>query len=126
MAKNIHLTHDGVLVVDGKEYVQGVDKMKKIDGIDHVDKTTFMKFNRKEHEKKVKFISKKISKVVKVQDLIFEVMKNKGRNEINKLYEVLKKVKDEKKEIKVQEGCLGLKILSGKPKEGGRYIQLVD
>ena len=119
----IHMTNDGILVVNGQEYIESQMKMKKIDGIEHIDKVIFQKFDRKEINKKIEFISKKIKDTLDKEELVKELIKKKAINEIDKLYKLLK---GEKKEIKVQKGCLGLKIGSGKPKTGGRYVQLID
>ena len=120
----IHLTHEGILIVNGKEYIESHNKMKKIDGVDHIDKVAFTKFNRKEFNKKVDFISMKIEGVLDKEELVKELIKKKATNEINKLYDLLKKIK--KPKMKKQKGCLGIKIGSGKRKTNGGYIQLID
>ncbi len=123
----IHLTSDGVLVVNGKEYIPSRTMGKKIDGIEHIDKTTFQEFKRKDVEKKISFIIEKIEKIVSKEELLKELLKKHALNEIDKLYDVLKTTKSQKpKKITKQEGCLGLKIGSGKPKTGGRYLELFD
>ncbi len=120
----IHMTSDGILIVNGVEYVEFRVISKKIDGIEHTDKTTYKKFDRKEFNKKVKFIADKIEFTLDKKELVKELVKKQAINEINKLYDLLKENK--KSIIKKQEGCIGIKIGSGKPKTGGRYIQLIE
>ena len=123
----IHITSDGVLVVNGKEYIENQTKSKKIDGIEHIDKVTYKEFNRQELNKKIDFIVKKINKKVTKEELLKELLKKQAINEINKLYDVLQPTKSKKpKPITKQGGCLGIKIGSGKPGTGGRYLQLID
>ena len=120
----IHMTPDGVLIVNGQEYVEFRIMSKKIDGIEHTDKITYLKFDRKEFNKKVKFIAEKIEFTLDKGELVKELVKKQAINEINKLYDLLKEKK--KPTMKKQKGCIGIKIGSGKPKTGGRYIQLID
>ena len=120
----IHMTHDGILVVNGQEYIECKTMNKKIDGIEHIDKVTFQKFDRKDINKKIDFIAKKIEDTLNKEELIKELVQKKALNEINKLYDLLKSNK--KPKMKKQSGCLGIKIGSGKPKTGGRYLQLID
>ena len=124
--QSVYLTHEGILVIDGKEYIESIAKKKKIDGIEHLDKQLFSEFNRKECEKKIDFIVKKIKASLNKDELIKELIKKKALNEIDSLYKVLKEKKERKKKITKQEGCLGLKIGTGKPKTGGAYLQLID
>ena len=120
----VYLTHDEILVINGEEYIQcEKDKLKDIDGIKNIDKTSFKKCDRKDFEKKVEFITSRIKQNLKKEDLIKELIKKNSIPEINKLYDVLK---DGQKDIRIQRGCLGIKIGSGKPKTGGRYLQLID
>ena len=120
----IYVTHDGMLMVNGKEYIESQCKIKKIDDIEHVYKVTFKEFDRKEFNKKVAFISKKIESKLNKEELIIELVQKKAVNEINKLYDLLNTTK--KPTIKKQNGCLGIKIGSGKSKTGGGYVQLID
>lgn len=123
----IHLTSDMVLVVNGKEYIPSRLKYKKIDGIEHTDRTTFQEFNRKEIKKKISFIVDKIKKTVSKEELLKELLQKQALSEIDKLYNVLQPTKSKKpKKITKQEGCIGIKIGSGKPKTGGRYFQLIE
>ncbi len=119
----IHMTSEGILVVNGKEYVESQTRYKDIDGIEHIDKQMFSEFDRKDFEKKVSFIVDKIENSVGKKELIIEIMQKKAYNEINNLYKVLS---GEKKKISKQDGCLGLKIGTGKHKTGGAYLELVD
>lgn len=121
----IHLTSDDILVVNGKEYIGSRTMTKKIDGIEHTDKFTFKEFNRKELNKKIDLIAEKISGSVTKEELLKELLKKQAPNEIDKLYKVLS-VKSKPKKITKQEGCIGIKIGTGKPKTGGRYFQLID
>ncbi len=122
----IHMTSDGVLVVNGKEYIESRMMGKKIDGIEHLDKVTYKEFKRKETEKKVSFIVDKIKKTVSKEELLKELLLKRAINEIDKLYDVLQPIKSKPKKITKQNGCLGIKIGSGKPKTGGRYLSLID
>ncbi len=122
----IYTTSDGVLVVNGKEYIPNKDSIKKIDGIKHIDKTTYREFNRKELDEKISFIVKKIEGAVSKEELLKELLQKQATNEIGKLYDVLQPTKSKKlKKITKQDGCIGIKIGSGKPKTGGRYFQLI-
>jgi len=101
--------------------------MKKIDGIEHIDKHKMAEFNRDEFNKKVELIAEKISGSLTKEELLKELLKKQSPLEINKLHTVLSEKKPKKKpKITKQEGCLGIKIGSGKPKTGGRYIQLIE
>ena len=120
----VHLTADGILVIDGKEYVESINKIKEIDGIEHIDKILYREFDRKGFEKKINFIAETISETLDKDLLIKELVKGKSLNEINKIYDVLKGKK--KKKITVQKGCVGIKIGSGKSKSGGIYFQLIN
>lgn len=120
----IYMTSDGVLVVNGQEYIEFKVMIKKIDNIEHTDKTTYRKFDREEFNKKVNFIAKMIEDTLDKKELVKELVKKQATNEINKLYDLLKEKK--KQIMKKQEGCIGIKIGSGKPKTGGRYIQLIE
>lgn len=122
----IHLTSDDILVVNGKEYIGSRTMTKKIDGIEHMDKLTFREFNRKELDKKIEFIVDKIQGTVSKEELLKELIQKQALGEINKLYEVLQPTKSKPKKITKQEGCIGIKIGTGKPKTGGRYFQLID
>lgn len=124
--KSIYLASEGFLVIDGVEYVESITKIKKIDGIEHADKTLYKKFDRKGFEKKMDFIVEKIEFSLDKSEIIKHLLKNKALNEINKLYNVLKEDKKQKKKITIQKGCIGLKIGTGKSKTGGLYFQLID
>ncbi len=125
MSKKPYLTHDGILVIDGKEYVQSTTKQKKIDGIEHVDKQLFSEFDRKGFEQKIDFIVSKIKDSLDKEEVIKELIKKISLNETNKIYKILKADKKQKKKITKQKGCLGLKIGTGKPKTGGAYLELI-
>ena len=122
--QSVYLTHDGVLVINGKEYVLSTSKRKKIDGIEHIDKTIFKEFDKEEFEKRIGFIVEKIKDSLDKDEIIKELLKKLGLYEVNSLYTIFKKGK--KKKITKQEGCLGLKIGTGKPKTGGAYLQLIE
>jgi len=122
----IHLTHDGILVINGKEYVESIQRNKKIDGIEHLDKQLFKEFDRKGFEKKISFISERIRETLDKDQLIRELVKKKGLSEIDNLYKILKEDSKKKKKITKQEGCLGVKIGTGKSKTGGAYLELID
>lgn len=124
--KNPFLTHDGFLVVNGKEYVESISKKKEIDGIKHIDRVLFAEFDRKGFEKKISFISERIKESLDKDQLIRELVKKKALSEIDSLYKILKGDDKKKKKITKQEGCLGVKIGTGKSKTGGAYLQLID
>jgi hypothetical protein len=105
----------GLLVIDGIKYVQSVDRLKKIDGITHVEKKLFMEFDEDEHKKKCEFILKKILDEVPKEKLLKEILLKQPSAEINKIY---KKIKGNAKP-KLQEGCLGLNV-------DGIYLPLID
>ena len=120
----VYMTHDGILMVNGKAYLGSQTRYKKIDGIEHVDKQLFVEFNKEDFEKKVSFIVDKIRGSVDKEELIKEVIQKKAYKEITSLYKILSG--KEKKKISKQNGCLGLKIGTGKHKTGGAYLELVD
>ena len=124
----IYMTSDEVLVVNGKEYLMGKALLKKIDGIEHLDKQRVREFNRDDFNKKIELIAEKISGSLTKEELLKELLKKQPPIEIDKLYKLLSgpKSKSKPKKITKQEGCLGIKIGTGKPKTGGRYIQLID
>ena len=118
---------DGILIIDGQHYIQSVDKKKKIDGIEHTDKTLMRKFDLKGFEDKADYIAKRIMYCLSKKQLIKEIIERKGVIEVEKLYKVLKgDEKSKKKRITRQEGCIGIKIGTGKEKTGGFYFQLID
>ena len=121
----IHMTSDNVLVVNKKEYLIGKQVVKKIDGIEHIDKIHLTKFDRNDFNKKVELIAEKISGSLTKEELLKELLKKQTPLEIDKLYKVLSKPKSKPK-IQKQDGCIGIKIGSGKPKTGGRYFQLIE
>jgi len=123
--KSVHLTADGILVIDGKEYVESIVKQKDIDGIKHIDKQLYCEFDRKGYEEKMDFIVEKIEDSLDKTEIIKELIKKRALNEIDNLYKTLREG-EPKKKITKQEGCIGLKIGTGKPKTGGAYLQLVD
>jgi len=120
------MTSDEVLVVNGKEYLVGRALTKKIDDIEHVDKYTFKEFDRDDFNRKINFISDKISGSLPKEDLLKELLKKQSSREIDNLYKVLSEKTKKPKKITKQEGCIGIKIGTGKPKTGGRYFQLID
>ena len=123
----VYMADDGMMVVNGQEYIATITKKKMIDGIEHEDKTIFKKFDRKDFNKKVNLIIDKIKHTLTKEELIAELIKKKGIFEVDRLYEVLKTTKEKKKpKITKQDGCIGIKVGSGKPKTGGRYFQLID
>ena len=71
---NIHMTNDGVLIVNGQEYIESQIRIKKIDDIEHIDKVTYQKFDRKDINKKIAFISKKIESSLEKGELIKELI----------------------------------------------------
>ncbi len=124
--QSVYLTHDGILTIDGKEYIGSIAKTKKIDGIEHIDKQLFTEFNREEYEKKINFIAKRIKDSLEKDEVIKELVKKRALNEIDRLYKIMKEDKKQKKKITKQKGCLGLKIGTGKHKTGGAYLELID
>jgi hypothetical protein len=124
MTKEIYFNSDGILVIDGKKYIPSKDKMKDIDGIKHIDKTLMIEFDEKDFNKKINHIANVLSKEIDKQELIKELVNKKPIHEINSLYKLFTESKV--KSLKVQKGCIGIKINSGHPKTGGRYFQLVD
>jgi len=120
----IFYNSDGLLVIDGKEYCESITMSKDIEGIKHVDKTLFKKFDRKSWERKIDFVAKKISESLDKDEIIKELIKCKALNEIDKIYQVLKGNK--KKKITKQKGCIGIKVGTGKAKTGGAYLQLIE
>ena len=122
----VYMADDGMMVINGQEYIGTITKKKMIDGIKHEDKTIFKKFDRKDFDKKVSLIADKIKHTLTKEELITELIKKREIFEIDRLYEVLKSAKGKKKpKITKQDGCIGIKVGSGKPKTGGRYFQLI-
>lgn len=124
---DVYLSSDGMVTVNGQEYIGTITKKKMVDGIEHEDKTIFKKFDRKDFNKKVSLIVDKIKHTLTKEELIKELIKKREIFEIDRLYEVLRSTKGKKKpKITKQDGCIGIKVGSGKPKTGGRYFQLID
>ena len=121
----VYFSEDGVLNVNNQEYITSITKKKMIDGIEHDGITVFQKFDRKDFNKKVGLIADKIKDVLSKEELIKELIEKQAMNDIDKLYDILK-LKGKKKKVTKQGGCIGIKIGSGKPKTGGRYLQLID
>jgi len=119
----VYFSADGVLTINNQEYVSSISKKKKIDGIEHEDKILMRKFDRKDFNKKVGLIVNKIKDVLTKEELVKELIEKQAISDIDKLYDVLK---GKRKKVTKQEGCVGIKIGSGKPKTGGRYIQLIE
>ncbi len=124
LKKEIYLDSEDTLVIDGKKYIPSKTKMKDIDGIKHVEKTLMIEFDEKDFKKKVNHVANILSKKINKEELIKELISKKPISEINSLYKLF--TESEIKSLKVQRGCLGIKINSGYPKTGGRYFQLVD
>lgn len=124
----IHITPDGMVVVNGQEYLLDKDELKEIDGIKHINKTTVRKFDRKGFDKKVDYVKKKIEKSLDKKRIVEELLKKHPVKEIDRLYNLLKEdeSKVKKKKMSTQDGCYGLKIGSGKKKTGGMYLSLFD
>ena len=122
--KSVYYTPDGILMIDGKGYVESVVRQKDIDGIKHTDKILFREYDLEAFDKKRNFICEKIKDSLDKDEMVKELVKKLPLNEINNLHKVLKEGK--KKKITKQKGCLGLKIGSGKAKTGGAYVQLID
>ncbi|HUS49800.1 MAG TPA: hypothetical protein VMZ91_06525 [Candidatus Paceibacterota bacterium] len=123
----VYISEDGILTINNQEYLGSITRKKMIDGIEHDGKTIFKKFDRKDFDKKVSLIVDKIKNTVTKEELIEELIIKQGTSEIDRLYDVLKSAKGKKKQkITKQDGCIGIKIGSGKPKTGGRYLQLID
>ncbi len=120
----VYVSEDGTLIVNGQEYIESKTKYKKIDGIEHVDKVLYRKFDRKDFNKKVNLIVDKIKSKVTKEELVKELIGKHAIDDINKLYDILKSKK--KPKITKQDGCIGIKVGSGKPKTGGRYFQLIE
>lgn len=122
-ADKIYVTHDDILIVNGQEYIMGKIDYGEIGGIKHVNKTFVKKFDREKVNKQVDFIVDKIKGNLVKDELIKELVLKQNFNDIDKIYKILK---TGKKKIEKQEGCIGIKIGSGKQKTGGIYFQLID
>ncbi len=123
----VYMDSTGVLIIDGQHYIQSLDKMKKIDGIEHIDRTLMRKFDLKGFEDKADYIAKRIMYCLDKKQLVKEIIEKKGVLEVEKLYKVLKgDEKSKKKKITRQDGCVGIKIGTGKQKTGGFYFQLIE
>jgi len=122
--KEMYISSDGLLVIEGKKYIESVTKYKMIDGIEHIDKTLLLEFDEKDFNKKVSHIAQVLSKQLDKEDIVNELVKKKPINEINALYKLFTESKI--KSLKVQKGCLGIKINSGEAKTGGGYIELIN
>ena len=123
----VYMDSDGILIIDGQHYIQSVDKKKKIDGIEHINKTLMKKFDLKGFEDKANYIAKRIMYCLSKKQLIKEMIERKGIIEVEKLYKVLKGAeKSRKKKITRQDGCVGIKVGTGKEKSGGFYFQLIE
>ena len=120
----VYISEDSILTVNGQEYIGSITKKKIIDGIEHEGKTIFKKFDRKDFNKKVDLIVNKIKHTLTKEELIKELINKQAIIDIDKLYNLLKQTK-KKSKITKQDGCIGIKIGSGKPGTGGRYLQLI-
>jgi len=123
----VHFDSSGVLIINGQSYVPSIERIKDVDGIKHVDKTLVRKFDIKAFESKANYIAMRIMDSLDKKQLIKELLEKKGISEVEKLYSVLKgDEKLNKKKITKQNGCVGIKVGTGKQKTGGYYLQLIE
>ncbi len=123
--KEMYIGSDEIIVINGKKYIPSSrTKMKEIDGIKHVDRYPLVEFDEKDFNKKINHIAKVLSKKLDKEEIIEELIKKKPFEEINKLYTLFTMSKI--KSLKVQKGCIGIKVNSGYKKTGGAYFQLID
>jgi len=104
-----------VLIIDGQKYVADHDTYIKKDGIDHVDKIIFKKFNEKKFEEDLKTVVDCLKDRTTTEELLNQILKDIDMKQLRKLAKRIR----EKKPIKKHDGCLGFKI-------GDSYIEVVD
>lgn len=109
------------VVIDGVHYVQGRTKFKKIDGIEHDDKYTLVPVDPDAIDRDVKYIANKLKKAVKVEDVLYEIVKKMSITQRTRLINILKR----NPPLSMQKGCLGVKVGPGKGKWGA-YIRLFE
>jgi len=111
------------LFLEGTYYLMGTPKYKKIGGIKHIDYVPLSKYDTEKQKKNIKFVTKGIKELVSKEELLEELLgKELGPVDIKRLIKAIK----EGKKIEKQKGCIGLKVGSGKKKDGGMYVSLVE
>jgi hypothetical protein len=103
------------VIVDSKKYILETQTYKKIDRVEHADKVVFKEFNEEDYNRCLDILTDTISRNVTKKEMIREIVK---KIDFKSLRRLVKRI-DNKKPIKKQKGCLGLKI-------GDAYIQLFD
>lgn len=118
MAKHkVFADHRGIVLnVDGEKYIIDKMKLKKIDGVEHIDQIDYKKLDDKELEDAIKTIVKALAKKVTKEELLRELILNSSS--MNYLKRLSNKIK-KNQPIKKHKGCIGFKI-------GKTYMQLID
>lgn len=104
-----------ILIIGGKKYIVERETTKKIDGVEHMDKVIFKRFDEKEYKENLNIVVDALSKRTNSKEILTHILKGV---DLKTLKRVVRRIKA-KKPIKKQKGCLGFKI-------GDAYIQLVD
>lgn len=104
--------------VDGIRYIPQKSKIRKIDGVSHIDYGIFtLKTNKIEEQRK--FIIEKLKSQIPPERVVEELLKEMPSQKLSKLYHILK---TKKPKIKRHDGCLGINVDAGKGNK--MYLQL--
>ena len=111
MKKELYIDpHTKHIVIEGKQYVIGRTRYKKVDGIKHIDRYDLEEVDPKD-EDILNEIARKLAKKVSPEKIIKEALKKQlGVSERKRLLKVLK-VK--KAKVTEQDGCYGI-VVDGK------------
>jgi len=111
MKKELYIDpHRNHIIVDGKRYIIGKAKYKKVGGIKHIDQYKLEEIKLSDYDNVLDEIVKRVKNKVSIEKVLKEAFKKLSFNDRNKL---LKLLKNNKAKIQEQEGCYGI-VVDGK------------
>jgi len=100
--------------VNGRKFAVTRQTLKKIDGVEHLDRIYFKEVKDAEVNEDKRVITKAIKEKTQIDDLIFELLKPIPPHRLKRIANAIRN----KKPIRVQHGCLGIKY-------GKEYCELI-
>lgn len=110
-----------VFEFEGRTFKHKLDKLKKIDGVEHLDYAVFEEVDMDREKETIDFIKTKLAPQLSQERVIEEVLKELPTKQLKKIEKLLKK---ENVQIKPQNGCFGIKIDGGK--RNNTYVSIFD
>ena len=112
---------ENYIEIEGKKYVKVIDKLKKIDKVEHYDYSIYEELDKEAQKKRLKFIAERLKETISQDDVLEGILMNISLKEAKRIEKILK---TKKPKITKQKGCLGVKIDGGK--NNNVYIQLFE